>query len=100
MKNEYALKESERDQAEDAKIAAQKELTNLETAITENQDLKDLRKAVNQNTLVDLLNNSTAYSYTIGATTVSFASYNPLVSKKNVRTPIEKEGYTKYVYKS
>ena len=100
LKNEYALKESERDQAEDAMTAAQKELTNLETAITENQDLKDLRKTVNQNTLVDLLNNSAAYSYTIGATTVSFASYNPLVSKKNVRTPIEKEGYTKYVYKS
>lgn len=100
LKNEYELKKSERDQAEDAMTAAQKELANLETAITENQDLKDLRKAVNQDTLVLLLNNPTEFEYTIGTTTVRFSAYNPLTSKKKVNTKVEKEGYDNYIYKS
>ena len=100
LKNEYELKKSERDQAEDAMTAAQKELANLETAITENQDLKDLRKAVNQDTLVLLLNNATEFEYTIGTTTVRFSAYNPLTSKKKVNTKVEKEGYDNYIYKS
>lgn len=99
LQNDYELKQSEINLANDKATALNKAYTEAKDALEENEDLLDDKAVIEANGLVAMyLGDDRDYDYINDNTgcTIYFDSYNPVSKFEVVKASIKKDGYAQY----